>query len=186
MGSLCSKDPNFPVVFREELLKAKFGVRPAGCVTFFWLEGGEVTGWSFRNLVLSLKLPSSSWVVALVLIEELRDIVMYIPWGGTRTLIYSCTIVSWLFFFCFCIPSLPWLVTAWICPLELREGLGDWNLFSTNNKWGTWKCFCTQEFSTGSCSVSDIVKELKKTMLKKVNKLMMRTVFHKVWASVQR
>ena len=30
--------------------------------TFFRLVGDEVTGWCSRNLVLSLKLPSSTWV----------------------------------------------------------------------------------------------------------------------------
>ena len=58
--------------------------------------------------------------------EELKDIVIYIPWGGTRTLPRGCTIVSWLLLPCFCIPSLPWLATVWICPLELREGQGGW------------------------------------------------------------
>ena len=35
MSSLCSEDPNFPMVFREGFLKATFGMRAAGCVTFF-------------------------------------------------------------------------------------------------------------------------------------------------------
>ena len=56
-------------------------------VAFFWLVAGEVTGWFSRNLVLSLKLPSSTWVGALVPVEGLKDIVMYIPWGGTRILL---------------------------------------------------------------------------------------------------
>ena len=75
--------------------------------TFFWLVGGEVTGQCSRNLVLSLKLPSSTWVEALVPTEELKGIT-YIPWGGTRTLSHICTIASWLLLLCFCIPSLPW------------------------------------------------------------------------------
>ena len=58
MGGLCSKDPNFLMVFREECLKAKFGVRAAGCRTFFWLVGGEVTGWCSRSNVFSLRLAS--------------------------------------------------------------------------------------------------------------------------------
>ena len=69
----------------------------ARCVTLLWLVGGEVTGnlhhpgisiislwfqpvWGPR-FVLSLKLPSSTWVGALVPVEELRDlyqIVLYI------------------------------------------------------------------------------------------------------------
>ena len=43
------------------------------CVqTFFWLVGGEITGQCFRNPVLSLKSPSSTWVGALVPAEELK------------------------------------------------------------------------------------------------------------------
>ena len=69
---------------------------------------------------------------------------MYIPWGGTRTLLYLCTVVPWLLLFYFCIPSLPWLATAWICPLALREGLrGEWSLFPANKKQGMWKGFVT-------------------------------------------
>ena len=46
-----------------------------------WLSsssGGEVTGRCSRNLVLSLKLPSSTWVGALVPVEELKDIYMFL------------------------------------------------------------------------------------------------------------
>ena len=42
------------------------------CVTFLWLVGGEVIGLCSRNLVLNLKIPSSTWVPA----EELKDIVI--------------------------------------------------------------------------------------------------------------
>ena len=53
-------------------------------------------------LILSLKLPSCTWVGALVPVDKLRDIyqiVMYIPWGRTRP--HQNTIIS------FCIPSVP-------------------------------------------------------------------------------
>ena len=50
------------VITRPQKRKATFGVRTAGCVTFFRLVGGEATGWCSRNLELSLKLPSSTWV----------------------------------------------------------------------------------------------------------------------------
>ena len=84
-------------------------------------------GWWWGNRVmLSLKLPSSTSVGALVPTEELKGIVMCIPSGGTRILPQGCTIVSWLLLLCFCIPPLPWLATVWICPLELREGPGGW------------------------------------------------------------
>ena len=58
--------------------------------------------------------------------EQLRDIFMCIHWMGTRTLSPNCTIASWLFFLCICIPSLPWLATVWTCTLDLREGHGGW------------------------------------------------------------
>ena len=50
----------------------------------------------------------------------------HIPWGGSRTLHGGFAFVSWLFLPCLYIPSLPWLVTIWICPLELMEGQGGW------------------------------------------------------------
>ena len=58
------------------------------------------------------------------LYKELKDIVMCIPYGRTRTLPQGCTIVSWLLLLCLCVPSLPCLATVWICPLGLREGHG--------------------------------------------------------------
>jgi len=30
-------------------------------IFFFWLIGDEVTGWYYRKLALSLKLPSVTW-----------------------------------------------------------------------------------------------------------------------------
>ena len=107
-------------------------MRAIWSVTFFWLFSGEVTGWCSRNCVLSLKSPSlpGGWGSC---IKTERYIVMYIPWGGT--LLLHCTTV-WLLFFCFCIPSLSWLVTFWICPLKLREGLGGWNFFPTKTRKG--------------------------------------------------
>ena len=125
-GDSCSDIPDSPVVFRKKFLKAKFGVRAAECVTFFWLVDGEVTGWCSSNLVLSLKLPSSTWVGALIPEEELKGIVMCIPWGGTRALSQGCTVVSWLFLPRFFIPSLPWLAAVWTCPLGIREDQGGW------------------------------------------------------------
>ena len=56
------------------------------CVDFPWLFSGDVTVRCFRDLVLSLKLPSSTWMGALVPTEELKDTVTSIPLGETRTL----------------------------------------------------------------------------------------------------
>ena len=97
-------------------------------VTFFWLIGGEVIGPCSRNFAISLKLPSSARVGggSLRSAEELKDIYMDIPWGRTRTLPQGCTIVSWRLLPGLCIPSLPWLVTVWSCPLELGRSQGGW------------------------------------------------------------
>ena len=35
---------------------------------------------------------------------------------------------------CLCIPSLPWLATLRICPLELREGHGGWRGTQTGDR----------------------------------------------------
>ena len=59
-----------------------------------------------------------------------------IPWAGTRTLLYSHTILSELLLLCFCIIFLPWLVTVWICPLVLREGLEAEAFFLQIRNWG--------------------------------------------------
>ena len=78
--------------------------------TFFWLVGGEVTGWSSKNLVLSMKSSSSTWVGALVPAEKLNGIVNILG-GRTRTLLYCCTIVSGAFLLCFCLPCCCYVVT---------------------------------------------------------------------------
>ena len=93
--------------------------------TFFWLVGGEVTGQCSRNLVLSLKLPSSTWAAAFAPAEEIKGIVKYFPDEEPGPLFYHCT--SFLTALpLFLLPSLPWLATVWICLLELREGQGSW------------------------------------------------------------
>ena len=53
-------------------------------------------------------------------------IVLCIPWGRARTPPYSCSIVNWLLLLCIYICSLPFLARVWSCPLELREGHGNW------------------------------------------------------------
>ena len=57
------------VITGPQKQEATFGVRVAGFVTFFFflLAGGEATELCSRNLVFSLKLPSSTWVGAPVL-----------------------------------------------------------------------------------------------------------------------
>ena len=97
-----------PWWFSGKFLKAKYWMRVAGCVTFFRLVGGEFTGRCSRNLVLSLKLTLLYLGGSLSSCRRTqRYIVIYILWGGTKALLYRCTIVYWLLFLCFCIPSPP-------------------------------------------------------------------------------
>ena len=106
------ENQNSLMIFREKYLNAKFGARASGCVTFLWLVDSEVRGWCSRNLVFSVKSPSSTWVGALVP-TELEGVFTYIPSGRTRTLPHGCTSVAWLLLLCFCIPSIPWLTMVW-------------------------------------------------------------------------
>ena len=70
--------------------------------------------------MLSLKLPSSTWVGALVPTEELKDIVVYFPWGGTRTLPCSFLIAPFSF-----LHSLLSLISKYLnLPFGKHEGLG--------------------------------------------------------------
>ena len=71
-GLLVLKRPKLPSGLGVRVFKDKICGEGYRRVTFFWLVGGEVTGWCSRTLVLGLKLPSSTWVGALVPIE-LRD-----------------------------------------------------------------------------------------------------------------
>ena len=64
--------------------------------------------------------------------DYLNDIIVYIPWGKPRTLPQDC---CWLFVSPWShIPSLPWLATAWIWPLKLREGPGGWMMAVSYNR----------------------------------------------------
>lgn len=139
--------------FQKSFYRQNLGWRLQGA----WLSSDSWwwgNRWFSRNLVLNLKLASSTWRISSCRGTQ-RYIVIYFPSGGTRTLLYCSTIVSWLTFLCFCIPSRPWLVTVWtvwICLLELRisEKLKS---FLTNPGRGTWKGFCTQEGSMGLCLI---------------------------------
>ena len=62
---LMLEKPELPMVFREKILYGKLGVKAAGC-DFLLIGWWEITVQCSRNLVLSLKLPSSISVPALV------------------------------------------------------------------------------------------------------------------------
>ena len=77
-----SKDYRQFKIERSELLdglggrvfKGKIWGEGRRIATFFGLVGVETMGWCSRNLVLSLKLPSSLWASALVPLEKFKDI----------------------------------------------------------------------------------------------------------------
>ena len=65
------KNPKLPDGLGEFFM-TKFGVRAAGCVTPFWLVGGEVIGWYSKNLLPSLKLGGGGQGRDLVAARELK------------------------------------------------------------------------------------------------------------------
>ena len=66
----------------------------------------------------------------------------------------GCTIVSWLFLLCFCIPFPDKQV--WIRPLELKEGQERWmKPISYKEETGGLGKDLYQEGPTGSCSISE-------------------------------
>ena len=93
--------------------------------------------------------PSSTWVGTLVLQKNWKIYCYVYSFRRNQDSAYCCSIV-WLLALCFCISSLPWLLSVWIRPSEFRKCLRDWSLFPTNKKQETWKGFCTQEMPTES------------------------------------
>lgn len=113
------------------------------------------------GLMLSMMLSSSTWVRALVPAEQLNCIFMFLPWWRTKILLYHHTIVSW-FLLCFFSLSLFWLATAWICVLELREGLmrlHEVHFLQTRNR--DMKRICTHMVPTTFCLGSLLKRKMK-------------------------
>ena len=125
------------VVTGPQKQEATFWVSAAGFVTFFfffWLVGGEAAGLCSRNLVFSLKLPSSTWVGAPVLQMNSKTLLCIFLWVGTRTLSGGCTTI-WLFLL-FLYP-LPSLISNCLNPLFGTQGrsrrLNDTYILQTRN-----------------------------------------------------
>ena len=78
-----------------------FWPRRAACGILAPQPGIEPGPWQWKRGVLTTRLPGNS----------LKDIVMYSPWGGTRTLPYCCTIASWLLLLCSWLHSFPFLIS---------------------------------------------------------------------------
>ena len=151
-GGSCTKKPKLPDAFMRRSFLGKVWDEDCRLCDFSsdWLVWG--------NRVMFQEFCAQPEVTILHLGEDLSSCrrterYCYIyslrrNWG-IRTLPLDCTIVSRLFLPCFCIPPLPWLGTVWICPLELREGLGHWSLFPADKKWGTRKGFVPERTRQG-------------------------------------
>ena len=159
------KKHQLPKGLGEEFLWVKLGGRPAAflwlLVGGWWLQGGD-SGISIINLLIIVRLgslcscsarshlPPPGWG-PLHPKAELRDLYQFALQIPQEELDYAihCITVSSLLFSSFCPPtsSNQWL---WICPLELWEDQGGWNLVPQNKKWGTRNSSCAWEGATGS------------------------------------
>ena len=66
---------------------------------------------------------SPSWWRVLVSTKQCKDIVLCIPWGGTRAVLQGCTIFSWLLSLVSASYPFP---DYWICSLVLAGVHGGW------------------------------------------------------------
>ena len=147
MGSLCSKSPT--TLLGKRFYKQNLGGGLQGCVTFSLIGWWEVAEWWSRKLnhqssssnhagihvlLLSLKLPSSTWVGTLVSISDCFVFPLRRNQDPAPSKHYFLT--AFLFFF---LQSLTPLINNY---LHL--------LFGTR----TWKDCCVLEGLTGFCSVS--------------------------------
>ena len=128
---------------------------------FFWLVGGEVTGNqphqpsgsnTLGSTCLSAAYPSltanfSHLEGVSVSAKQLKDIVVCIPWWGTRTLLHSYTIV-FLDYFSLVSNPLPFIISNCLNPPVGTQGRS-WRLSEACSLWskrrGTQKGFCAQE-----------------------------------------
>ena len=124
------------------------------CVTIFRLVGGEVTGRCSKNLVLSLKLPSSTWVGLYFLLKNSKMYCYYISLDEKLGL---CFIRALLFLDCSsfvsAFPHFP-ISNCLNWPFGTQGRSRRLKPFSYKQETGTRKVFCTQEGPTGSCSIS--------------------------------
>ena len=100
--------------------KSFYSLNFEGGLQDLWPSSDWLIGQCSRNLVLRLKLPSSTWGRGVgeglsYCRRTQRCIVTYILWGRA----------------------------SWTCPSELREGIGGRSLFPKNMIWWTQKDFCT-------------------------------------------
>lgn len=140
-----------------------------GKLAFFFKAGVRRSGpgmgsggpWGYHTMIFLLEwrmLQVVNIFHLLRILVLLKSSKIYIPWGGTRTLPQGCTIVSWLFLPCLCIPSLPWLAT-----LGLREGCGGW-MQPINKKWGNNRKAFVPRSPMKPCSGSMTAWDLKRAV----------------------
>ena len=84
--------PKLPKGFQGRVLKAKFEMRAAGYVTSFWLGGGWCNRVVFYESLAQVEVTILHLGGSISSCRTIqRYIVLYGPWGGTRTLFYCCT-----------------------------------------------------------------------------------------------
>ena len=81
-SGLCSKNPGLLKGFQREAFIGNILVRASGCMTSFWLVGGELTGPCSENLVLSLKLTILLLVRKGAFCRISQRNRVYLLWGG--------------------------------------------------------------------------------------------------------
>lgn len=134
------KKPEFPAAFQGRVFIGKGGGWGAGCRVYdllligCWGQGSTPgilhSAWSYcPPLGGGLRSCRTQWYVSGV---------MYTPWWRTsiRSPLQPCCFLT---IFPLFLLSLILLISNWICPLELREGLEGWKPFSYKHKQRTWK-----------------------------------------------
>ena len=106
-------------------------------MTFFWLVGGEVTEHCSRKSCAQPQVTILHLGGGLSSYRTAQRYCCVFPLGRNQD-----PARSWNYCFSTAFPlslhSLTLLI-IWICPLELKQGLGGRNFSPTNKKWGTWK-----------------------------------------------
>ena len=135
-------NPNSPMLLGRSVYKAKFGVKYAECVFFFWLVDGKVRGQCSRTLNYwpsglsecgvsphSYHLPSG-W--GALVSAELKDIL----WGEMKILLSSLLyLVFSLLLLWFCIPLFSPISNCLSWPFGTQVRSGGWSLFPKNKNW---------------------------------------------------
>ena len=151
------------VITGPQKQKATFGVRAAGCVSFFWLIGGGqqsgtpgilCSAWSYH--------PPPGWGPLFCRRTQRYCYAYFLSRNqDSASRLFHHLIAPPLFPY----PSLPWSATVWICCLGLREGQGGWmKPRSYRQEMKNTEQICTLEphrillsFNSGNCETMTLI-----------------------------